>query len=529
MGFYRENYKDTKQKKIIFGVVIVVVLMIVLFLIVKPAKEDKVKISFEERIAKVAEKENDFASIELSIPQIISFVKPLIVKIETFDEDNNSIGVGSGFFINSKGHIVSNLHVFKGAKRAKVKTYFGTYDVEKYLAFNKKSDIIKFRTKFKGPDFRRNKIKIGISNPKIGEKIVSVGNPLGLDLSASDGIVSAIREQKPFGTVIQITAPISPGSSGSPVINLKGEIVGIATFQMKQGQNLNFAIPISVVTKLRNEEELLLSKMDSSGSSAFKSLKTQMEQGEFLFNQNEFESAIPYFKNAVSENLQNAEAHFYLGICYRETGSTKAISEFKQAIDFDPGLKNVHYELGLIFMGMNMLDKSITEFQSEIDNNNHFNARVKLGSIYILKKWFEKARRMFESALEINESAEAYNFLGLACSALSKNMDAINAYDRALDLDNKNLDSYVGIIRIMIEAENWSQGLKYINEGMMENPNSFELHFLKGILALGNDDLITAKIELEILQNSKVKNKYKFINKLRNAINKYKMLKNRRY
>jgi len=529
MGFYKENYRDTNQAKIFSGIVAVIVFVVGLFFILKPKKTEEVENSFEKKIAEITDKDKNLGSSDLTIPQIISLIKPLIVKIETFDEDGNSIGIGSGFFVNSKGHIVSNLHVFSGAKRAKVKTHFGTFVVEKYLAFNEESDIIKFKTKFRGPVFGKNKIKIGNSNPRVGEKIVSVGNPLGLELSASDGIVSAIRKQEPFGTVIQITAPISPGSSGSPVLNLKGEIVGVATFQMKQGQNLNFAIPISIATKLRTDEELLLSRMGSFGSSVFKSLKTQMEQGEFLVNQNDFESAIPYFKEVISENLQNAKAHFYLGVCYRKTGSPNAISELKQAINIDHGLDNVHYELGLSFLRMNMLDKSISAFQDEINNNNHFNARVRLGSIYVLKKWFNKAERMLESAIEMNESVEAYNLLGLACFAQSKNMDAINAYDRALYLDNKNLNSYIGITKIMIEVKNWSRGIKYINEGLIENPNSFELHYLKGVLALGNGDLVTAKIEIEILQNSKAKNKYKFVNKLRNAINIYERERNRRY
>lgn len=77
-----------------------------------------------------------------------------------------------------------------------------------------------------------------------------IGNPFGLEGTVADGIVSAVRDVSDFGRIIQITAPISPGSSGSPVVNMKGEVVGVATFQLMEGQNLNFAIPSERIANL---------------------------------------------------------------------------------------------------------------------------------------------------------------------------------------------------------------------------------------------------------------------------------------
>ena len=79
--------------------------------------------------------------------------------------------------------------------------------------------------------------------PEIGEKVVVIGSPLGLEQTAADGIVSAIRQYRSFQKVIQITAPISPGSSGSPVVNMRGEVIGVAFMLMSAGQNLNFCVP----------------------------------------------------------------------------------------------------------------------------------------------------------------------------------------------------------------------------------------------------------------------------------------------
>jgi hypothetical protein len=91
--------------------------------------------------------------------------------------------------------------------------------------------------------------------PEVGERIIVYGSPLGLENTVSDGIVSAIRDIPEFGKIIQITAPISPGSSGSPVLNMKGEVIGVASFQMIDGQNLNFAIPSERVARLNSTKE----------------------------------------------------------------------------------------------------------------------------------------------------------------------------------------------------------------------------------------------------------------------------------
>jgi hypothetical protein len=95
--------------------------------------------------------------------------------------------------------------------------------------------------------------------PKQGDSVIVIGSPFGLETTVSDGIISSMRGQ---GGLIQITAPISPGSSGSPVFNSKGEVIGIATFLIQGGQNINFAIPIKRVVNLINKPKKQRSPVD---------------------------------------------------------------------------------------------------------------------------------------------------------------------------------------------------------------------------------------------------------------------------
>ena len=110
----------------------------------------------------------------------------------------------------------------------------------------------------KPPLLRTPFLSISQSRPEVGERVVVVGSPLGLEQTLSDGVVSAVRQVPDLGEILQITAPISPGSSGSPVVNMKGEVIGVATFIFKKGQNLNFAMPGSRALALQPKGRYVL-------------------------------------------------------------------------------------------------------------------------------------------------------------------------------------------------------------------------------------------------------------------------------
>jgi S1-C subfamily serine protease len=108
--------------------------------------------------------------------------------------------------------------------------------------------------------------------PEVGEKVVVIGNPLGLEQTVSDGIVSAIRSNQQAIKFIQITAPVSAGNSGGPLLNMRGEVIGVATFQYRQGQNLNFCVAAERVTGLQSGT---LSQAGQSSDGSFKSPQQQ--------------------------------------------------------------------------------------------------------------------------------------------------------------------------------------------------------------------------------------------------------------
>lgn len=184
--------------------------------------------------------------------QIVEKYGKAVVLITTVKESQGTVGIGTGFIVSSSGVIITNFHVIAGAYPAMIKLTNGDiYDDILIIDFDERRDIAII--KIKGWDLPV--VELGNSELiKIGEQIIVIGNPQGLENSVTDGLVSGIRDSGDGYNVHQISAPISPGSSGSPVFNRKGEVIGIATSSIEDGQNLNFSVPINYARGLISED-----------------------------------------------------------------------------------------------------------------------------------------------------------------------------------------------------------------------------------------------------------------------------------
>lgn len=163
------------------------------------------------------------------------------------DASGQPMSLGSGFLVRD-GEIASNLHVVKGASRGYAK-FVGQktkYDIEGITGIETDCDLVLLKIQA----IRNPLLSLGNSDSvEVGDPVYAVGNPQGLEGTFSQGIVSSIRKIG-LEKVLQITAPISPGSSGGPVLNLKGEVIGVSVATFKGGQNLNFAIPSNYLKAL---------------------------------------------------------------------------------------------------------------------------------------------------------------------------------------------------------------------------------------------------------------------------------------
>jgi len=179
-----------------------------------------------------------------NIPAIAKAANGAVVSIVMSDKDGKPIAQGSGFLVSKDGVIITNYHVIAEGTSALVKLPDGAFFVvDGVLAFDKARDVAVIKAH--GDNFHT--LTLGNSDRvQVGQEVVAIGNPLSLESTVSNGIVSSIRTVDEKGEkYLQITAPISPGSSGGPLFNMEGQVVGITTLYLKGGENLNFAIPIN--------------------------------------------------------------------------------------------------------------------------------------------------------------------------------------------------------------------------------------------------------------------------------------------
>src|SRR5712691_10109220 len=198
-----------------------------------------------------------------SLPDLVRRIKPSAVAIETFNARGEKLARGSGFFI-ATNRVVTNRHVIEGAYRAEIHLSNGnTYPVKGVLAVDGEGDIALLQVEV--PASLVSPLMVVRTSPQEGEGIVVIGNPFGFEGSVSNGIVSAVRDIPNYGRIIQITAPISPGSSGSPVVNIQGQVIGVATLQITGGQSVNFAIPSERIAQLDRNAQTQTAQQMSLG------------------------------------------------------------------------------------------------------------------------------------------------------------------------------------------------------------------------------------------------------------------------
>jgi S1-C subfamily serine protease len=207
---------------------------------------DKVTADTVEIIQKPKEK-------KVNIPEV---TLKSTVSITMQDINHQTLALGSGVIIG-KGKVITNLHVIANAKYGfiNVTSDHQNYYIDGYTAIDKINDLALLAIR----DLNNSdSLLISESMPTIGDEIYAAGNPKGLVGTFSDGIVSAIRKFD-GKSLIQITAPISPGSSGGPIVNTQAELIGIAVGGITDGQNLNFAIPNSYLIELLHSPQNLTS------------------------------------------------------------------------------------------------------------------------------------------------------------------------------------------------------------------------------------------------------------------------------
>jgi len=330
-----------------------------------------------------------------SIVDLVQRVKPAVVTITTYSASGKEISQGSGFFTRPD-EITTNWHVVDKAGSIRVKTTDGkTHRVTGMVAGDKKADLAVL--KLAEPGAMGAPLTIDSATPREGEKILVIGAAGGFEHTVSDGIISAIREIPGIGRVVQITAPVSHGSSGSPVVNMRGEVVGVVVGYKDEGQNLNFAVAGDRVLALKSGVGVSPAKPPAGIGSGPR--RTGMESGMALIRQEDFAGAAAVFEEVVESSPDNHDAWHMIGVCYVELRQfKKALNGFYRAAKIKPDFADAYTGMGVALIGMGELDLAAKAFRVSIKlAPNEAFPHYGLGLLYV--KSGDKAAAMKEYAV----------------------------------------------------------------------------------------------------------------------------------
>jgi tetratricopeptide (TPR) repeat protein len=446
------------------------------------------------------------------LPGLIKRVESSIVMIVTYSKEGSMLGQGSGFFIDKKGDVITNSHVLQDASRATVKTTDGKeYPIKKVLAEDKEGDIVQVSVDISKEAVRP--LPVAPKLPEVGERVIVIGTPLGLDKTVTDGIVSAVREIPGFGKIVQVTAPISPGSSGSPVINMKGEVIGIAAFFVVAGQNLNFAIPGERITKLTLGQGESLSEREEGRT------KDWLDSAEGLYAMGiryvwaeDYGKALLYFVETIKRNPNHAQAYFQIGYCLARLGQYKeAIGPYEQAVRINPKdadfLNNLCVAYGMVGRYDDAMESCRQSIQLKSDLAETHN---NLGWSYQRLGRYQEAIQSCKEAIRLKpDLALAHYNLGNAYSALKKYKEAIDAYKEAIRIKFDYAEGHLDLGAAYFHTGRFEEAIDSYKRAIRLKPSLAEAHLNLGMSYLKSGDRGSAVEEYNILRglNQEMANK----------------------
>lgn len=313
-----------------------------------------------------------------------------IVVVNSKNSHGEIISQGSGVIVAS-AKIATNCHVIEGGVTIEV-----VYRGIEYGARLSDTDWMRDLCSIDVRNFRGVPAKIGnVEKLRVGDKVIAIGAPRGLALTLSEGIISSLREHD-GGHLLQITAPISPGSSGGGVFNHMGELIGLPTFYVKDGQQLNFAIPANWIEELPD-----------------RSLKSKNPQNDFswllkaeeLDDAQDYEELLALSRRWVLESPESASAWLYIGISSGSLNKDLQLESFsaiKKALALDPSMSRGWSALGVALSQERRADEAFQAFDKAIllDGDN-FRAHYGRARLYASLNQTPQAREGFNDAVRV--------------------------------------------------------------------------------------------------------------------------------
>jgi len=372
----------------------------------------------------------DHLPVVLSPQELFQRISPSVFIIEVLDESGSLLATGSGVAVELD-QVVTNKHVIDGGVTLRIKHGSRTWPAAvTYL--DPDHDLCRLTAK----GLNAPVVPVRLSSAlTVGERVYSVGAPEGLELTISEGLISGLREFEDI-RLIQTSAAISPGSSGGGLFDSQAQLVGITTFFLKEGQNLNFALPGDWVKDLVANRVPLKGKTQTS-TSDFEVL-SYFQLAAQMVDTGEYEKAVRASLELLRMKPDYAEAWNNLGVAYDGLQQyDKELSAYQEAIRLKPDYADAWYDLGVVYNKLKQYEKAISADQEAIRlKPDYAGAWFNLGVFYHeMPQQTDKAVSAYQEAIRLAPGQYwVWGNLGVAYIEMHQYDKATTALQEALRL-----------------------------------------------------------------------------------------------
>lgn len=431
-----------------------------------------------------------------SAAEVFEEVSDSVVVVYGKDREGDVISLGSGVVL-AAGEVVTNCHVIEEAGDLSVK-----YKDSEHTATRKHSDLDRDVCSLTVQGLKATAARLGDTEPlKVGQRVYVIGAPRGLELTLSEGIISSLREVQ-GGRYIQITAPISVGSSGGGLFDDAGRLIGLPTFYLSEGQQLNFAIPVEWVKALPQRE--VVARKATTTVTAWVNRAIELEAKEdwaALRNHaqrwtqarpldaaawlglgigyqqtGQVAHAIKAYLKALSINSDDALVWFKLGFAYQDVGqASQAIEAFQQAVQINPDFLQAWYALGVTYKYAGQTAKAITALQQTVRiDPDYATGWYSLGDTYYHGVGqMADAIAAYQQAVRINpDFAKVWYALGLAYRRTGQTIRAIAAFQEAVRINPNDAWAWDALGDTYERAGQIDQAISAYRKSLSINPNN---------------------------------------------------------
>lgn len=398
---------------------------------------------------------------DIDLPRLARETRPAVALLVVYDSAGKEIATATGFFISPGGQLTTNWHVVKDAHSMVAKVEQGqTYQIKGILASSPKEDLAVLQVE----SGTYPALSLGSSSAvEVGSRVAVIGSPLGLEGSLSDGIVSAKRKLGGEDAWIQITAPISPGSSGSPVLNAKGEVIGVASMNLRGSQALNFAAPIDALKRILHDVSSMTLKSFADARSdasiefyddeGVKAVMGAIQAGNFV-------DALEKIRPIVKAHPERAEAWHLQGSILADLQFWKdALSSLQKANELNPEIAQNWLNLGTCYDELGEPDKAIESYQQAIKLKPKYVMAWRLmGNCYKKRSEWKLAETALNQAINIDPSdAESLIHLSYIYLVQDRAKDAVNILKKAAQLQPNEVAIWNNLTIAYAKDQDWAE------------------------------------------------------------------------